>query len=126
MDPKRARQLLEDERAAVQRLRDEADAQRQLQDHETDQTSADAGSEMLERELRESLAVMLDADLREVDAALERLDEGTYGRCEQCAAAIPVERLAALPATRYCVTHASGRETPPRSGRPGAHRTKVE
>jgi RNA polymerase-binding protein DksA len=41
--------------------------------------------------------------LDEVVGALARLDEGSYGRCQDCGAAIPAERLHARPAARYCV-----------------------
>jgi len=41
--------------------------------------------------------------LEETEAALRRLDTGHYGRCENCAQPIPVPRLEALPAARYCV-----------------------
>ncbi|NUS40647.1 MAG: TraR/DksA family transcriptional regulator, partial [Terrabacter sp.] len=44
--------------------------------------------------------------LVEVDAALERLEAGTYGRCEVCGSAIPAERLEARPTARTCVQHA--------------------
>jgi DnaK suppressor protein len=40
--------------------------------------------------------------LREIEAALERLDTGRYGSCEECSAAILPERLEVLPHTRYC------------------------
>jgi DnaK suppressor protein len=46
------------------------------------------------------------ADLAEVDAALTRLDAGTYGICEVCGRPIPGERLEARPAARCCVQHA--------------------
>ncbi len=42
--------------------------------------------------------------LDEIDAAEERLADGTFGTCETCATAIPFERLRALPAARLCVT----------------------
>lgn len=42
-------------------------------------------------------------ELSEVDAALHRLDLGTYGRCERCGAAIGALRLHAMPAARLCV-----------------------
>ena len=35
--------------------------------------------------------------------ALERIRRGTFGKCEECAAAIPKGRLAALPYARHCV-----------------------
>jgi DnaK suppressor protein len=49
------------------------------------------------------------ADLAEIDSALGRLDDGSYGRCEQCGAAIAPERLLARPAARQCFTCASRR-----------------
>jgi DnaK suppressor protein len=45
--------------------------------------------------------------VHELDDALERVDAGAYGRCEQCGAAIPSERLAAVPTARTCVGCAS-------------------
>src|SRR3954470_24288482 len=42
--------------------------------------------------------------LRDLDDALERLDEGGYGTCEDCGVAISEKRLEALPWARYCVT----------------------
>jgi RNA polymerase-binding transcription factor DksA len=44
-------------------------------------------------------------DLDDVDAALGRLEEGTYGRCEACGQPIGHERLEVLPAARYCLRH---------------------
>jgi RNA polymerase-binding transcription factor DksA len=48
-----------------------------------------------------TLAAM--AALVDIDAALRRLDRGSYGRCEQCRTAIPLERLEILPMSRYCM-----------------------
>jgi DnaK suppressor protein len=53
----------------------------------------------LVRQAREHLA--------EVDAALERMEIGTYGVCEGCGEPIPPARLEARPAARRCVTCAS-------------------
>lgn len=39
----------------------------------------------------------------EIDAALERLDDGRYGTCERCGTSIPSERLEIMPHARYCV-----------------------
>ncbi|MEV5446672.1 TraR/DksA C4-type zinc finger protein [Streptomyces sp. NPDC052644] len=41
--------------------------------------------------------------LKEIDAAFERLADGTYGSCQGCGKAIPAERLEILPYTRHCV-----------------------
>ena len=49
--------------------------------------------------------------LEEIDAALVRLDDGTYGVCQQCRTAIRAERLEILPAVALCMTcqHAEDR-----------------
>ncbi|MFC4599433.1 TraR/DksA C4-type zinc finger protein [Cohnella hongkongensis] len=70
-----------------------------------DNHPADAGTEMFERSkdlaLLEKEALRLDR----VDAALERMDTGEYGRCAACGRFIPVERLEALPTAIYCLEH---------------------
>ena len=55
---------------------------------------------------RAQLSAVVDATrarLAEVDAALSRVDSGTYGTCERCGRPIAPERLDALPATRWCI-----------------------
>ena len=47
----------------------------------------------------------IEAELADVERALERLDEGTYGVCERCGRPIGAERLETLPATRLCADH---------------------
>jgi RNA polymerase-binding transcription factor DksA len=47
--------------------------------------------------------------LAAIDEALRRVDDDSYGRCERCGQPIDPERLAALPATRTCITCASAR-----------------
>jgi DnaK suppressor protein len=49
--------------------------------------------------------------VKEIDAALQRILDGTYGVCENCRKAIPLARLKALPAARFCKTCARKRET---------------
>src|SRR5262245_35766196 len=41
----------------------------------------------------------------EVDAALERMDEGTFGICETCHESIEADRLLADPLIRFCIDH---------------------
>lgn len=48
-------------------------------------------------------------ELADLDAALERLRDGTYGICVSCGTAIPVERLRLLPAATLCVPCAGAR-----------------
>ncbi|HLD20357.1 MAG TPA: TraR/DksA C4-type zinc finger protein [Patescibacteria group bacterium] len=47
----------------------------------------------------------LEETLLTIDRALERIDKGTYGICEQCGQEIPFERLKALPAAFVCANH---------------------
>jgi len=47
------------------------------------------------------------ADLDGLDAAIQRLDDGTYGVCERCGLPIAPARLEARPAARRCITCAS-------------------
>ncbi|MGE5302413.1 MAG: TraR/DksA family transcriptional regulator [Alphaproteobacteria bacterium] len=49
--------------------------------------------------------------VREIDAALQRLLDGSYGYCETCRKKILIARLRALPATRFCKNCAGQRET---------------
>lgn len=61
---------------------------------------------------RSQLAAMTDqalAHLAEVDAALERAENGTYGVCEVCRQPIAPGRLEARPTARTCVQHAPAR-----------------
>ena len=50
--------------------------------------------------------VLAYVDLREIDATLARIADGTYGRCEVCGEPIAAGRLEARPAARTCVAHA--------------------
>lgn len=54
-------------------------------------------------EIFQSLSAGARAALRDVEAALQRLDEGRYGLCVDCGTAIPVERLEILPQTARCL-----------------------
>jgi RNA polymerase-binding protein DksA len=49
--------------------------------------------------------------IADIDAALARLADGSYGGCEQCGRPIGAERLAARPATRLCLTCAARRRS---------------
>lgn len=54
-------------------------------------------------EIFRSLVAGARAALRDVQAALWRIDEGTYGRCVTCAGPVGVERLEVLPQTARCL-----------------------
>jgi RNA polymerase-binding transcription factor DksA len=69
-----------------------------------DQHPADQGSELFEREKDLAILEALEVDLAEIEAALQRLDEGTYGVDEVTGEPIDPERLEALPAARTNIT----------------------
>jgi RNA polymerase-binding transcription factor DksA len=58
---------------------------------------ADAGSMTFEREQEQSIAANRHDLLIQIEHALERIDAGTYGLCENCGKPIPKARLLALP-----------------------------
>jgi DnaK suppressor protein len=69
-----------------------------------DQHLADHASEMFDREVDESLEENAETIVQEIDAALRRIEDGTYGTCVRCGNPIPEERLAAVPYAVLCVT----------------------
>jgi len=72
-----------------------------------DPNFADSSQVTAERGEAEALAGQLQESLREVARALDRLEAGSYGRCEVCGEEINPARLEAMPATRFCIKHAN-------------------
>ena len=68
-----------------------------------DQHLADHASDMLEREMDWTLEENAEHILAEIETALARLDDGTYGTCVVCGEQIPAERLEAVPYATLCV-----------------------
>jgi RNA polymerase-binding protein DksA len=64
---------------------------------------ADSGQATAEKARVLSIGEGLIEQLHEVEGALERIDKGTYGRCENCGKEVPVERLEARPVARLCL-----------------------
>jgi DnaK suppressor protein len=60
-----------------------------------------------ERSQLEALVRQAQHHLEEIDAAIERLDAGTYGTCEVCGDPIGQDRLEARPAARICIVCAA-------------------
>ncbi len=65
-------------------------------------------SQAVERIAQVDAAKKLDAKLRDVGRALDKLDEGTYGTCDVCGAPVGRERLEAIPWAVRCIDHAAG------------------
>jgi RNA polymerase-binding transcription factor DksA len=64
---------------------------------------ADLGTDNFEQEFTLGLLESEEQMLKEIDAALQRIDAGAFGRCEECQRPIPKARLQALIYTRHCV-----------------------
>lgn len=74
-----------------------------------DEGFADSGQVTAERGEVEALANSLVETLTEIEDALKKFDDGTYGVCENCGNPIPEVRLEAKPAARLCIDCASAR-----------------
>jgi RNA polymerase-binding protein DksA len=69
-----------------------------------DQHLADHATEMVDREVDESLEENAEQIVYEIDRALAKIDDGTYGHCARCGQEIPAERLDAVPYATLCVS----------------------
>ena len=63
---------------------------------------ADLSADNYQEEVEVGLLENEDRLLAEIDDALNRIDQGTFGRCENCGQEISRQRLSVLPYTRYC------------------------
>jgi DnaK suppressor protein len=70
----------------------------------------DGTSEAVERLSTTAAARSITVSITAIDRALEKVEEGTYGICDECGGPIGESRLEALPATSLCITCA-GRRT---------------
>jgi DnaK suppressor protein len=78
--------------------------------------SADAAFDAGSEEVASQLAELEARELSQIERALARIKQGTYGLCEHCQAKIPVARLNALPYSTTCVNCAREMETDPSWG----------
>lgn len=71
--------------------------------HEASGDSADVAFDNSRDELASQLAEVEIRELQQIERALNRLRQGTYGHCESCSSKITVVRLNALPYTTLCI-----------------------
>jgi RNA polymerase-binding transcription factor DksA len=64
---------------------------------------ADLGTDNFEQDITLGLIETEEEEVREIDAALERIIKGTFGRCERCHKMIAKARLKVLPYARLCI-----------------------
>ncbi len=91
--------------AALENLKNEnpGSVEEETGEEASDQHLADTATAMHDRELDYGLTENEEDLLREIDAALERIEAGTYGTCASCGKPIGEERLEALPWTDLCI-----------------------
>lgn len=70
---------------------------------ERPERQADPRSDEIELEIDQALLENAELSIQEIEAALERLNAGTFGQCVGCGHPIAKERLKALPSTPYCI-----------------------
>ena len=71
---------------------------------------AELGSGNFDQDLTLGLLGSEKEALDQIQAAIERIEDGSYGQCEECGAKIPRSRLEAIPYAALCVRCASQRE----------------
>ncbi len=84
-----------------------------IEDHLDDAPNPDweeAAQESENDEVMEDLGLAGQTEIRAIDAALARIEAGTYGECVTCGEPISEDRLDLLPFTPFCKEHAPGRK----------------
>lgn len=71
---------------------------------------ADIGSDNYEQEFTLSLMQTEEGTLDAIEAALEKIEDGVYGQCEECESVISKMRLQAIPYAPLCIKCAQKRE----------------
>ena len=113
------REALLEERARIEHARDALHTEHsgtleeetgELVSSSWDDHLGDTATETHDREVDYGLEENADAVLGEIDAALKRIDDGTYGTCEVCGQPIAPERLEARPWATLCIDDQRRRE----------------
>lgn len=100
------RRSLEDERTGLVGQASELDVEAditQWRDAGLDGDPADGGSAAFERGRAQSLANHARRLVAQIDDALRRIEQGTYGACQRCGEPIEFARLETIPYAQYCL-----------------------
>jgi RNA polymerase-binding transcription factor DksA len=103
------REHLEDRRRELANLRRSLDVSWQLLREPEKELEETASRETMSRDI-ERRSEHIQAEIRRIDDALSKMDEGGYGRCETCRKPIQLERLQTIPWAGRCVRCADVRE----------------
>jgi DnaK suppressor protein len=102
-DMEKYRRLLEEKKAS---LSAELVKTRSAEEETTEESTQDIADRAVSSYTREFLYSLTDSErvtLLQIDSALARIEEGTYGQCVNCGAPMIEKRLVAVPWTPYCL-----------------------
>jgi RNA polymerase-binding protein DksA len=111
MDPQEAKRILLNLRSQVSAVDEDltnslaVSLEEEVDEESFDQHIGDVGAVTLERELDLSFQGNEERLLEQVDRALNKIDDGTYGRCDRCGRPIEEGRLRAVPYATLCLQH---------------------
>ena len=83
----------------------ETDAVEERELSKVDQHPAELGTETFERERDMTALRIVESELEDIDEALRRIDQRSYGSCDECGKPIGEDRLEAKPWARLCIVH---------------------
>ena len=125
MDADQARAALAGEKQRLEGIRSDLDGLRSESQNDSleelssyDQHQAHVATETFDREKDLTILDSIEGELADIEHALQRLDDGSYGTCEACGKPIGDDRLEAMPATRYCLDDQSKAENELRTSAP--------
>ncbi len=75
----------------------------EMKENETVGDMADIASDLMEKDLLYGLSISEKQELEDINNALKKIADGTYGICEMCGKEISIERLKVKPFAKYCV-----------------------
>ncbi len=90
-------QYLREELLRVRHGMEEDERQRSEEERDTQLDSGDMSQEMFTREMDATIGEQVERRLKDVDRALQKIEEGTYGICDDTGESIPKGRLEAVP-----------------------------
>lgn len=106
MDPQEAQRRLEQMKSELEHSMetlDSEDAGSSTELTHVDNHPADTAGELQEGDRQQALAENAQGQIDQIDAALQRIADGTYGRCVDCGKEIPPARLEVRPEAARCV-----------------------
>lgn len=110
MDHDEIRAVLERRRSELQERRERIARHTRHRDEPLPPDFAEQAVELENGETLVALDREVNTEIREIERALRRLDEGTYGECTSCGEPISQKRLAALPFASLCIDCANAKQ----------------